>query len=485
MTSPTDTAIASITALIERAIARVGGAPTLQPLMGSVSAADLYTIGVFIALAVVANAAIALFLRRRRAAISHAQPAWHRKTYLALGKPLYILIWVYGLYLAMTPLLLKLRPDQGLAALRTAMDLLFDLGVIVAFFWFLFRVTRIFEARWSAAAAAGSSHLTVLLVPLFGTTLRIIVVVLGVILGLPLLGMPAGYASILKTLSSILLIVGIAVLLGRAVYVSQYMVLARFDMTVADNLRARQVYTQIHVIGRVLYVTIGVLAIAAVLMLFQEVRHIGTSLLASAGILGIIGGIAAQKTLANLIAGFQIALAQPVRQDDVVVVEGEWGRVEDITLTYVIVHIWDDRRLVLPLSYFIEKPFQNWTRTSAAITGSVLIWVDYSFPVEAGRAALKTIIEGSALWDGRFWNLQVSDADDRTMQLRVLATSADSAKSWDLRCEIREKFIDFIQRNHPNSLPQVRAQLAPEAASDGVRNRGRVATGSPVSSPAP
>jgi len=485
LTSPTDTAIASITALIERAIVRVGGDATLQPLIGSVSAADLYTIGVFITLAVVANAAIAVFLRRRRAAITHSQPAWHHKTYVALGKPLYILIWVYGLYLAMTPLLLKLRPDQGLAALRTAMDLLFDLGVIVAFFWFLFRVTRILEARWSASAAARSSRLAVLLVPLFGTTLRIIVVVLGVILGLPLLGLPAQYASVFTMLSSILLIAGIAVLLGRAVYVSQYVVLARFDMTVADNLRARQVYTQIHVIGRVLYVTIGVLAVAAVLMLFQEVRHIGTSLLASAGILGIIAGIAAQKTLANLIAGFQIALAQPVRQDDVVVVEGEWGRVEDITLTYVIVHIWDDRRLVLPLTYFIEKPFQNWTRTSAAITGSVLIWVDYSFPVEAGREALKTIIEGSALWDRRFWNLQVSDADDRTMQLRVLATSADSAKSWDLRCEIREKFIDFIQRNHPNSLPQLRAQVNPGAAPDAARNRGRVATASPVSSPAP
>jgi len=265
-----------------------------------------------------------------------------------------------------------------------------------------------------------------------------------------------------------MLIVGVAILLGRAVYIAQYVVLARFDMTVSDNLRARQVYTQLHVICRVLYVTIGFMAIVAVLMLFQEVRHIGTSLLASAGIIGIIAGIAAQRTLANLIAGFQIALAQPVRQDDVVVVEGEWGRVEEITLTYVIVHIWDDRRLVLPLSYFIEKPFQNWTRTSAAITGSVLIWVDYSFRVEDGRAALKAIIESSPLWDRRFWNLQVSDADQHTIQLRVLATSADSAKSWDLRCEIREKFIDFIARNHPNSLPQLRAQLAPDrAAPDG------------------
>jgi small-conductance mechanosensitive channel len=147
-----------------------------------------------------------------------------------------------------------------------------------------------------------------------------------------------------------------------------------------------------------------------------------------------------------------------------VVVEGEWGRVEEITLTYVIVHIWDDRRLVLPLSYFIEKPFQNWTRTSASITGSVLLWVDYSFRVEEARNALKDIIENSPLWDRRFWNLQVSDASEKTLQLRVLATSADSSKSWDLRCEIREKFMDFIQRQHPESLPKLRAELTGPAA---------------------
>ncbi|MGH8207498.1 MAG: mechanosensitive ion channel family protein, partial [Steroidobacteraceae bacterium] len=185
----------------------------------------------------------------------------------------------------------------------------------------------------------------------------------------------------------------------------------------------------------------------------------GTSLLASAGIVGIIAGVAGQKTLGNLLAGFQIALAQPLRQDDVLIVDGEWGRVEEITLTYVVVHIWDDRRLVLPLTYFVEKPFQNWTRTSSQLLGSVYVWVDYSFPVDEGRKALKQIIEVSPKWDGRFWNLQVSDATEKTMQLRVLATSADSSQSWDLRCEIREKFIAFIQQRHPQSLPLVRAQM--------------------------
>ena len=221
------------------------------------------------------------------------------------------------------------------------------------------------------------------------------------------------------------------------------------------------VYTQIQVVSRVLYALVVFLAVAAALMSFKEVRQIGTSLLASDGIVGIIAGVAAQKTLANLLAGVQIALAQPVRRDDVVVVEGEWGKVEEITLSYVAVHIWDDRRLILPLSYFIEKPFQNWTRSSAQITGSVLIWVDYTFFVAKARKVLKDIIENNPLWDRRFWNLQVSDSNDRAIQLRALATSADSSRSWDLRCEIREAFLAYIQEHHPGSLPRIRADITP------------------------
>jgi small-conductance mechanosensitive channel len=387
-----------------------------------------------------------------------ATPTWHHRAFTALGRPLYILIWVYGIYFAVSPLLLELKPDEGLIVVRHIMDVAFDLGAFASVFWFLFRATHVLEGHLASWAANTPGKIDKLLVPLFGSCVRVIVIVMGVGLGLPLLGLPVVYASVLSKLTSIILIVAVAVLLCRAVSIAQSVILTRYDLTVSDNLRARKVYTQLHVINRVVYVMIGLVAVAAILMLFQEVRHVGTSLLASAGIVGIIGGFAAQKTLANLFAGFQIALAQPVRQDDVVVVEGEWGRVEEITLTYVIVHIWDDRRLVLPLSYFIEKPFQNWTRTSADIMGSVFVWVDYTFPVEEGRKALKAIIEASPLWDRRFWNLQVSDATEKTMQLRVLATSSDSSRSWDLRCEIREKFIAYIQLNHPGGLPRFRAE---------------------------
>ena len=230
----------------------------------------------------------------------------------------------------------------------------------------------------------------------------------------------------------------------------------------ADNLQARKVYTQVHVISKVLYAVIGLFTVASVLMLFQEVRQFGTSILASAGVVGIILGFAAQKTISNLFAGFQLAMTQPIRLDDVVIVEGEWGRVEEITLTYVIIHIWDDRRLVVPLGYFIEKPFQNWTRASADLLGSVFVWVDYTLPLDEIRAALKAIIEPNPLWDKRFWNLQVTDATEKTMQIRVLATSADSSKSWDLRCDIREKLIAYIQKHYPQSLPRFRAEIGGE-----------------------
>src|SRR6185437_13508586 len=309
-----------------------------------------------------------------------------------------------------------------------------------------------------------SSHVDDLPVPLLGRGLRVILPVLAVIFALPILGLPPAYAGVVVKGSSVLLIVAITIVLFQAVETAEQALLLRFDITASDNLRARKLYTQVHVLGRVVYVAIGLFAVACILMLFQQVRQVGTSLLASAGIVGIIAGVAGQKTLANLIAGFQIALAQPIRQDDVVIVEGEWGRIEEITLSYVVVHIWDDRRLVLPLTYFVEKPFQNWTRNSAQLLGSVFVWVDYSFPLEEGRKALKQIIEASPLWDRRFWNLQVSDATERTMQLRVLATSKDSSKSWDLRCEIREKFIAYIQEHHPRSLPIVRAQMLAAAA---------------------
>jgi small-conductance mechanosensitive channel len=234
---------------------------------------------------------------------------------------------------------------------------------------------------------------------------------------------------------------------------------ARYDITAADNLEARKVHTQVQVLSRTLYFIIALFAVASMLMMFEEVRRFGTSILASAGVVGIIIGFAAQRTIANLFAGFQLAVAQPIRLDDVVIVEGEWGRVEEITLTYVVIKIWDQRRLIVPLSHFIEKPFQNWTRVTSEILGSVFLFVDYTLPIEEVRAEVKRLVEAHPDWDKKFWNVQVTDATDRSVQLRVLVTAANSGNAWNLRCHLREKLIEFLQKHHPDKLPKVRAEF--------------------------
>lgn len=434
-------------------------------VFGSVTWTDLATTLCFVLLVLFVNVAALAFVRRKMKSSRPADAAGDAKgmqhhVFFALGKPLYMLIWIYGVYFAATPLLLKLKPDEGLQAVRGLFDRFFDLGVFAVLFWLFFRFTRVLEARLAMWAAKTESKLDDLFVPLLGKSLRVIVPVVGIIFALPILNLPAEYAGVLAKGSSILLIVAVAVILCQAVNIGEKAVLTKYDINAANNLQARKVYTQVHVISKVLYAIITLFTVASVLMLFEEVRRLGTSLLASAGVVGVILGFAAQKTIANLFAGFQLAMTQPIRLDDVVIVEGEWGRIEEITLTYVVVRIWDERRLVVPLSYFIEKPFQNWTRISADLLGSVFLWVDYSLPLDEIRSVLKEIIEPNPLWDKRFWNLQVTDSTEKTMQIRVLATSADSSKSWDLRCDIREKLITYVQKHHPQSLPHFRTQIS-------------------------
>jgi small-conductance mechanosensitive channel len=239
----------------------------------------------------------------------------------------------------------------------------------------------------------------------------------------------------------------------------------RYRLDVADNLQARHVHTQMRVLRRVFLVVLGVITLSLMLMTFPTARQLGTTLFASAGVAGIVIGMAARPTVANLIAGVQIALTQPIRIDDVVIVENEWGRIEEITTTYVVVRIWDLRRLVLPLSYFIEHPFQNWTRVTADILGTVFLYTDYRIPVENVRAELHRILESSGMWDGKVWGLQVTNATEHTVELRALMSAPDASQAWDLRCHVREGLIEFVQRTYPDSLPRVRAEMKPPPTS--------------------
>jgi small-conductance mechanosensitive channel len=204
------------------------------------------------------------------------------------------------------------------------------------------------------------------------------------------------------------------------------------------------------------------------LMVFDSVRHFGTALIASAGLAGIIVGFAAQKSIATLLAGFQIAFTQPIRIDDVVIVESEWGQIEEITLTYVVVRLWDLRRLVLPITYFIEKPFQNWTRTSSDLIGSVFLYVDYHVPLAPLRQELQRILDQHPLWDRKVVVLQVTDTKQHTVELRALVSAKDAGTAWDLRCDVREQLITYLQREHPESLPRLRVSDASQESEPSV-----------------
>lgn len=236
---------------------------------------------------------------------------------------------------------------------------------------------------------------------------------------------------------------------------------------VEDNLHARRILTQTRVLCRIAIALIVMIGAAAMLMTFPGAREIGASLLASAGLVGVVAGFAARPVLGNLLAGVQIALTQPIRLDDVVIVEGEWGRIEEITGSYVVVRLWDERRLVVPLEYFISKPFQNWTRTTSNIIGSVFVWVDYALPIEPLRAELRRLCESAKEWDRRVCVLQVTDANQRGIELRALVSSAGSSQNWDLRCLVREGLIAYVAREFPEALPVMR-QSRVEAVA-GVR----------------
>ncbi|WP_312326395.1 mechanosensitive ion channel domain-containing protein [Stenotrophomonas sp.] len=248
-------------------------------------------------------------------------------------------------------------------------------------------------------------------------------------------------------------------LLVRAVSAGEQAILRDNPMEVADNLEARRIQTQTRVLSRVLMGAIILVGASMVLLTFPMVRQIGTALLASAGIIGLVAGIAAKPVFGNLIAGLQIALTQPIRLDDVVIVEGEWGRVEEIGSSYVVVRIWDERRMVVPLTWFIENPFQNWTRRSADLLGTAFLWLDYRAPIVAIRSELERICKGEPLWDGRVCVTQVTETSEHTLQVRLLVSARNSGDAFDLRCIVRERMLDFLAREHPQALPRTRAEL--------------------------
>lgn len=256
------------------------------------------------------------------------------------------------------------------------------------------------------------------------------------------------------------LIVGVTWFVVQVVYAMSDIVLLRLNRALGtrDNRRARRARTQLLMLRRVLAFGAVVIALGAILLTFTRVRTLGASMLASAGIAGAIAGVAARPTLGNLIAGLQIAFSDMVRMDDVVVVQDEWGRVDDITLTYVVVRTWDERRLIIPTSYFVDNPFQNWTRHEARVIGTVLMTLDFCVPVQELRAEVQRILEVSPLWDRRDWVVQATDMNAHGVEIRMLMSAADAPSAWDLQCEVREKVLTFLRERNPEALPRTRVE---------------------------
>jgi small-conductance mechanosensitive channel len=298
---------------------------------------------------------------------------------------------------------------------------------------------------------------------------------------LPATGMRARWLGLSRHALGIGLLLCIVWLAVRAVRAIEARVLREHPVDVADNLRARKVQTQAKVISGVVQGAIVLVGVALALMTVPGIRQIGATLLASAGVVGLVAGFAAKPVFGNLIAGLQLALAQPIRLDDVVIVQGEWGRIEEINATCVVVRIWDERRMVVPLQWFIENPFENWTRTTAQLLGTAFLWLDYRTPMDEVREALQRICDTGPRWDGRVCVAQVTDAAETTLQVRLLVSARNSGDLFDLRCAVRERMVAWLRHAHPDALPVQRVELAraagAHAEADAAAGRGALHAG--------
>jgi small-conductance mechanosensitive channel len=312
--------------------------------------------------------------------------------------------------------------------------------------------------RFVRRSRAGKAAFTKLLIMRAANPTRFAIVLLALAAVVPVSGLPsATQQQFIAPLTSLfILLVGWSCL--AAVGLAGDLYLDRFK-TGFDDALARKHVTQVRLLRRAAQVLMALITVGAAMMTLPAIRQYGVSLFASAGAAGIVVGLAARPLLSNLLAGIQIAITQPVKIEDSVVINNEWGWVEDITSTYLVVRTWDWRRLIVPLSWFLEQPIQNWTRETTTIIGQVRFYVDYRTPIEDLRQELDRLIHAGKLWDGNVATLQVVEANETTIQIRVLATSSDAGRSWDLQCELREKMIAYLQREHPDCLPRRRIEV--------------------------
>jgi small-conductance mechanosensitive channel len=381
---------------------------------------------------------------------------WITSTALDLVAPVALVLWIHGLHYALSMLLVDIHQPTIARYGMPTLEALRGIATIVALMWLLSRIGRAVERRLVDFARRTHSRSDDFFLPIVGAAIRLLLPLLAIILGSSSLDVPDRLQTLFRNGVSMVLVGSIGYVLYRVVGAACDLILERYRIDVPDNRQARAVRTQVTVLRKVAVATIVLFSFAAMLMVFDQVRQIGTTMLASAGLAGVVLGFAAQRSLGMLLAGFQIALTQPIRIDDSVIVEGEFGNIEEITLTYVVVKLWDERRLIVPITYFLDKPFQNWTRTSVQLLATVELWVDYNFPIDALREKLTSILDKSKLWDKRLGVMQVTDVREHTVQVRALLSAADAGKAFDLRCEVREELLKFLQQEHAESLPRLR-----------------------------
>ncbi len=338
--------------------------------------------------------------------------------------------------------------DYAGAAMTLSIVTLAGLLGHIVLFSALSRVAARTRTPWDQVVVKHTRRASKFLIPLLGMKLV-----------LPALTMTAQARGLLGHVLDLLLIGAVAYLLVGLVRLLRDYVLAQYDIESRNNLSARKIYTQVRVLERILYAVIMIASVSFMLMTFEGVRRIGVSILASAGVAGVVLGLAAQKSLGLLLAGIQIAITQPIRLEDVVVVEGEWGSVKEITMTYVVVQTWDLRDIVLPITWFIENSFENWTRHTSEILGTVFVYADYTLPVDPLREEFDRLLNESGLWDGKVATVQITDNSPGSMEVRFLMSAEDAGRAWELRCFVREHLIVFIRDRFPESLPRLRAEV--------------------------
>jgi small-conductance mechanosensitive channel len=378
----------------------------------------------------------------------------------ALRKAINLFSWVTAGLLFVSPLLPHLALAQNSQAPFQITSRLADIGYFLSLVVFVFWIVRLLDGWLTQLAKRQPRRWYQPTFPLLGQLIYYDFLLTGFHYFINLLDLPGGAAAVASKIVGIVSILVNTVMVIQMVRALEDIALVRTEMRHYDTYRYRGLQTRLRVLRQLTIFILVIICAAAILMNFDPVRQIGTGLLASAGVAGVIVGLAAQKSLSTIIAGLQIALTNPMKIDDVVVVDGEYGQIEEISLTYVVVRAWDQRRLILPITYFIDKSFQNWTRSSSELLGTVFLYVDYMVPIDEIRAAAQQIVTESAFWDERAFGVQVTDWKTDSIEVRVLVSADSAGKLFDFRCEVREKLLGYLQQREPMVFPRVRSMVA-------------------------